>query len=835
MTEELANPPLNRTGKSTFVVFLLYLLVSLIITWPLLGRLTTEFAGGRGDQLVHRWTFWWVKEALLSGQNPFYTTMLYYPEGASLLSHNIAWLNFAFWLPLQAIVGEIAAYNLMFLAIYSLNGFALFLFARELIRQEWPAFVAGVIFCTWPYIISHYDHPNMILIFPLPLALLYLGRLLRRRQRRDVILTAVFLAMLGIGRWQLLIMSLPLIAGFVIWVLFTIPEARSKAGLGRLLAAGLLALLLMLPLALPLIQSQLQEEPAGVAIYEPDNGRTDLLAYALSPQMYNQLFEQPYEQIAASVDYVPYVGVLTGLLALIGLFGRWRYSRFWFFMALVMMLLALGPEVAINRHLYLEGKTPYAIFLQDSLIGDFIRRPHRFNIILALPCSMMAGWGTAVLLHRRLLEGHKNRTLAAVSLLTLLIVGQTRATVPYTTTPKTMPAWYETLTEQTESFGVLELPSYDRTFDKNYMAYQTQHGKPIAAGHISRLPAAVRSALAENRPWFLYAIENDNFPDFNVTAVGSALAQLHADNIRYVVLHKQLLAGSLPDLWRDWLTINPIFEDEEVIVYQTKLTAGEDFQIAQFLTDEMGFIRASYAPQAANQGGLIKVDVRWASTAVPDEDYQVCLALQSGAEPAPFNDDTAACQEISAGYASSEWPANEVIRGSYQLPLAKTQAPGTYQLVLGLVDDRFDGEGHTAVLGPVTVHPLPPESETDLRWQNQIQLEGATINQTDELLELAFYWQSPEPLSESYTLFIHIINPETGEIVAQNDAVPRSWTYPTNIWEPGEIVRDEVQIPIGGLPEGDYEIWLGWYHSVSGEPVSSEDGAERKFLDQFQK
>lgn len=835
MTEELAKPPAKYRGKSTPAALLFYLLISLAITWPLVPRLTTEFAGGRGDQLVHRWTFWWVKEALLAGQNPFYTTMLYYPEGASLLSHNIAWLNFAFWLPLQAVVGEITAYNLMFLAIYTLNGFTLFLFARETIGHEMAAFVAGVIFCTWPYTISHYDHPNMILIFPLPLVLLYLGRLLRRQQRRDVVLTAVFLAMLGIGRWQLLLMSLPLIIGFVIWILVTSPGARTKAGLGRLAGAGLLALLLMLPLVLPLIQSQLQKEPAGVAIYEPDYGRTDLLAYVVSPQTYSRLFAQPYEQIAASVDYIPYVGLLTVVLALIGLIGRWRQSRFWLLMALVLLLLALGPGVAINRRLYLEGLTPYAIFLQDSLIGDFIRRPHRFNIILALPVSLLAGWGTAVILQWRLLAGHKSRTITAAGLLTLLLVAQTRATVVYATTPPALPAWYESLAAQPETFGLLELPSYDRTFDKNYMAYQTQHGKPIAAGHISRLPAAVRTTLAENRPWFLYAIENDNFPDFHVTAVGSTLAQLHEDNIRYVVLHKQLLAGSLPDVWRDWLTVNPIYEDEEVIVYRTKLTAGEDFQIAQFLADGLGLIQTSYAAQEANQGGLIKVDVRWASTAVPAADYQVCLALQPETEPVTFPEDPAVCQAVSDGYATSEWPANEVIRASYQLPVARSQAAGSYHLVLGLRDDSSGESGQTAVLGPVTIHPLPPETPAVYRWQNRLELEGYSLLQTEERITLSTYWQSPQPITNSLTLFVHIVLPESGEIVAQSDAIPRNWTYPTNIWEPGEIVRDEVQLPIEGLPDGSYEIWLGWYDSVTGEPVFGEDGLPRELLDQFHK
>ena len=77
------------------------------------------------------WTFRWIKQALLNGQNPFFTDLLYYPQGVSLLTHNIAWVHIAAWLPLQAFVGEATAYTLVFLLIFPLNGLAMFLLARE--------------------------------------------------------------------------------------------------------------------------------------------------------------------------------------------------------------------------------------------------------------------------------------------------------------------------------------------------------------------------------------------------------------------------------------------------------------------------------------------------------------------------------------------------------------------------------------------------------------------------------------------------------------------------------------------------------------------------------
>ncbi len=142
------------------------------MTWPVAARLSTYLAGGRDDLWVHQWTFWWIRQALREGLNPFLTPYLYFPEGVSLTSHNIAWFNIALWLPLQAVIGRIAAYNLQFLAGDNAQWLlhVSFRICRDKISAS-AAFVAGLIFGFWPYTLSHYDHANMMVVFWVPLAL----------------------------------------------------------------------------------------------------------------------------------------------------------------------------------------------------------------------------------------------------------------------------------------------------------------------------------------------------------------------------------------------------------------------------------------------------------------------------------------------------------------------------------------------------------------------------------------------------------------------------------------------------------------------------------------
>ncbi|MCA9981877.1 MAG: hypothetical protein KDD89_13625, partial [Anaerolineales bacterium] len=224
-------PWLGRAKRYDWLIaFALYALLTLLMTWPGITRLSTELIGGRDDLLIHQWTYWWVKEALLTGQNPFYTTLLYWPQGASLTSHNIAWFNIALWLPLQALLGHIAAYNLVVLLAFTLNGWTMYLFARAELGHKLAAFTAGVVFAYWPYTMSHYDHANMYVVFGVPLIMLGVRRLTEAERPRvnTAVFTALAIALTGIIRWQLLIMSLPVVGLYIAYRLVQTGVTRHK-------------------------------------------------------------------------------------------------------------------------------------------------------------------------------------------------------------------------------------------------------------------------------------------------------------------------------------------------------------------------------------------------------------------------------------------------------------------------------------------------------------------------------------------------------------------------------------------------------------------------------
>jgi hypothetical protein len=108
-----------------------------------------------------------------------------------------------------------------------------------------------------------------------------------------------------------------------------------------------------------------------------------------------------------------------------------------------------------------------------------------------------------------------------------------------------------------------------------------------------------------------------------------------------------------------------------------------------------------------------------------------------------------------------------------------------------------------------------------------------------DALRLNLYWQAVpwdaaqgtarrNPLPD-YVVFVHLYDPESQEIVAQSDARPLNGTYPTNAWQEGEVIGDEIVLSLADVPAGVYRLAIGMVEangtdrativSASGEAV----------------
>ncbi len=122
MTEDLRED--HRAGLRASIVrcHLLtigfFLALAVLQTWPLAINSRSAVPGNGYDSWQNMWNLWWLKHALISGQNPFFTSHLYHPTGISLFLHTLNPINFIISLPVHALFGLVSAYN--FVVIFSL-------------------------------------------------------------------------------------------------------------------------------------------------------------------------------------------------------------------------------------------------------------------------------------------------------------------------------------------------------------------------------------------------------------------------------------------------------------------------------------------------------------------------------------------------------------------------------------------------------------------------------------------------------------------------------------------------------------------------------------------
>ncbi len=96
-------------------------------------------------------------------------------------------------------------------------------------------------------------------------------------------------------------------------------------------------------------------------------------------------------------------------------------------------------------------------------------------------------------------------------------------------------------------------------------------------------------------------------------------------------------------------------------------------------------------------------------------------------------------------------------------------------------------------------------------------------------LGFTHYWESLQATQGDYAAFVHLLDPKTDAIVAQDDHALFPHTYPTGIWQAGRFVYEkrEVQVP-ASYAGSEVKLRLGLYNDDGRLAVSStDDGAAR--------
>ncbi len=217
-------------------VFLYFVLITVLFTYPLAFHLKDSTIGGYGDNIYFVWLIRWYQGVIFEGKGQlFFNPWMNYPEGWNLSTTDTTLASALPGVPFSLLFGPIAGYNLAMLITFVLSGFFMYLWARDLTKSDGAALVAGTMFAFLPYRMAHFiiGHLNLSGTQWFPLFFFGLYRLLKSERKFElkyILLTALSLGAIGFTSMYYLYMTLLIsgifIAGYLLFSRFA--PLRSK-------------------------------------------------------------------------------------------------------------------------------------------------------------------------------------------------------------------------------------------------------------------------------------------------------------------------------------------------------------------------------------------------------------------------------------------------------------------------------------------------------------------------------------------------------------------------------------------------------------------------------
>ncbi|MEX1018037.1 MAG: interleukin-like EMT inducer domain-containing protein [Litorilinea sp.] len=730
--EKNARPSRTRTpdrAPRSGAILILYLLLSLVYTWPLARQLTTHMPGDGGDDPALAWNLWWIKHRLIDQVNLdfFHVDYMFYPIEINLAFYTLTPLNGLLSVPLQTGLSLLLANNLVLLSSFVLGGYGVYLLTRWLLIR-YPltplyrgtgvtpiAIVAGIIYA---FASSKLFYPalgqfNIASSHWIPFCALYLLQMAHAPtaagRARAAALAGLFLVFQAWSELTyasfLIIFGLLLFGGWLLQILRTRHRAptqgatRSQA-LGAWLTSGLIFGAVFAVGLAPFLAAMLPDLRAEGDFFGMGGGFADIFSADLMGYLFPTMLHPWWGEWASRLPFPNdkgqqiFVGYSVMALAAAGAWAAYtarktqptaaRLGAFWIGAGALFFLLTLGPNLRwAGMDLPIIGPFEWVSRL-PFFSGN--RYPSRYGVMLMLCAAVLAAYGLAWL-HARAPRWVRGRhTLAIVA---VLLFSVEHLSLPLPLTDARIPSIYGTLARIPGDFAVLELPTGWRNgarivgrADELIMLqqwYQTAHAKRRLGGNTSRNPQSkfqyftdapligdLIALMNADRDHLAAALEPEL--DALIAHHRPTAGQVLVDlGVRYVLLHTEP-ARSPPALQR--------FVQEALPLTLVGAWDGLDW------TGQPAGIRL-YAVDAT-------VNATQPSSAQPSRARTIDLTAPAG--------NLYLAEGWSAHYTGAQ-PLRLAQRAQVDLLLPAHRAPTTYRL---------------------TLEPtLPPSTDFDVRWQGQ--------------------------------------------------------------------------------------------------------------------
>ncbi|MDE1833313.1 MAG: hypothetical protein KGH58_02750 [Candidatus Micrarchaeota archaeon] len=599
--------------KTHIISTAIYLLIALVMFYPIALHATTVTPGTGGDSYINLWSIWWVNYATFTlHTNIYYTNLIFWPFGVNLVYWTQTPVQALLSLPFQA-VNLVFAYNVMLFVGFAVTGLGMFVLADYIVKNKYAAFIAGLIFTfSSVHIAQGLAHIDFIQLEWIPLFVFFALRTLNGyRSYLNIAGMAVCFALatlMGVVE-QSMMLLLVLILIVIAYLLYrnTRRLILSKNFLISMVLFFVIAFIIGSWNFVPIINSVLS--PGGISVANGGNDighnmiwSTNLLSFFV-PSFYNGVFyglsgsSGIYNMLYSPdpTERVAYVGFLAIILGLFGIYRNWKDSRLWIAFAVIFGWLSLGPLLQIGP--YITG-IPTLYYLYHFIpLFNVMREPGRFNILLIMAVAILAAFGVKSLLERMgSAAGHAaarpaTRALAVIAVVSLIMLLESNAFsfgpgfTSHIATQVAVPQFYYAIANLTSNFSVLSLPALPLkasaympepyTGQATYYTYITH--KPVIGGYIARVNQTNQVSLYDV-PLIVQASNLDFYGKLNFSSpvtenyTNQTLLTLNNYQTGFVAVAKGAFNQSSLNKLEGYLFSvfgNPVYNDNTTIAFST--------------------------------------------------------------------------------------------------------------------------------------------------------------------------------------------------------------------------------------------------------------------------
>jgi hypothetical protein len=533
----LAATPPRESWRWNIAVLLGYLAATIVFTWPLALHWQTgviQHGSTPVDGGQNIWGLWWIRHAILHGQNPYVTRYLFFPDEINLFWQTFSLPNALLVLPVLIASGPIVAFNLLVLLAFGLSGFLVYKLARALLDNRVAALFAGFIYAFAPYHMQPLlgGALEIVAVQWIPLYVILLMAMLSRPSAWRIVAAAVALVITTLSSHYYGLFCVVYTLLHVGIALLLVPDRRYRLAV-MAGAAGIAVIWIaaLVPFVWPVnvLQANVPGDWYSRQVYH-SVALVDLAALNVQHPLwgdYARRWLHALHPFGVETGVSP--GVAVYALVLYGCVRSWKRTWPWLLLALLLLVLALGPELKIDGR---PTDIPLPFKLLDTL-GPFRNssRPSRFVALMMVPISVLAGFGVQAIWRRS--GRYALRVVAGIGVVLLCEL----AVAPWPILPIRVDPLHARLHDESNPGGVLELPP--RNDDSQYMMNQMCHGRPLAGGYLARTPNYSLAAHDSTVRQLWYAEQPT--PDVFGAELADELATL---GIRFVVLNTADLSSS---------------------------------------------------------------------------------------------------------------------------------------------------------------------------------------------------------------------------------------------------------------------------------------------------